>query len=185
MEKLITCSRVLYDKDIIDKTEEIVSLKKSLQCYEEPKIEYSNVEEWETTKIEAYRIIKNGVDTWIIEEVGDYQLMPNMGFGGLTNHQRIYIASSIESALDLLTKKNNTSWSWFTSRNMINTVEAMIYGLIESGCWDSLYSDPRTVSDLIYNNIVYQLGDDGEIDGILDDVAIINSQCEIKEQDSD
>ena len=42
MENLITCSRVLYDKDISDKMEEITSLKRKIHIYETPKIEYSN-----------------------------------------------------------------------------------------------------------------------------------------------
>ena len=50
MENLITCSRVLYDKDICDKMEEITSLKRNMCFYETPKIEYSNLEEWETKK---------------------------------------------------------------------------------------------------------------------------------------
>ena len=50
MENLITCSRVLYDKDISDKMEEITSLKRNMRFYETPKIEYSNLEEWETKK---------------------------------------------------------------------------------------------------------------------------------------
>ena len=53
MENLITCSRVLYDKDISDKMEEITSLKRKMRFYETPKIEYSNLEEWETKKKEA------------------------------------------------------------------------------------------------------------------------------------
>ena len=68
MENLITCSRVLYDKDISDKMEEITSLKRKIHIYETPKIEYSNLEEWETKKKEAYQIIKNGLNKWIIED---------------------------------------------------------------------------------------------------------------------
>ena len=40
MENLITCSRVLYDKDISDKMKEITSLKRNLRFYETPKIEW-------------------------------------------------------------------------------------------------------------------------------------------------
>ena len=73
MENLITCSRVLYDKDISDKMEEITSLKRNMRFYETPKIEYSNLEEWETKKKEAYQIIKNGLNKWIIEDNFEYQ----------------------------------------------------------------------------------------------------------------
>ena len=47
IENLITCSRVLYDKDNSDKMEEITSFKRNMRFYETPKIEYSNLEEWE------------------------------------------------------------------------------------------------------------------------------------------
>ena len=75
MENLITCSRVLYDKDISDKMKEITSLKRNMRFYETPKIEYSNLEEWETKKKEAYQIIKNGLNKWIIEDNFEYQHM--------------------------------------------------------------------------------------------------------------
>ena len=59
MENLITCSRVLYDKDISDKMEEITSLKRKIHIYETPKIEYSNLEEWETKTATNFRFNTN------------------------------------------------------------------------------------------------------------------------------
>ena len=98
MEKLITCSRVLYDKDISDKMEEITYLKKKLLFYEKPKIEYSNLEEYETKKEEAYQIIKNGLEKNIIEDNFEYQ---HMSYQGLTSRQQMNIPYYIQEATDL------------------------------------------------------------------------------------
>ena len=43
MDKLIQTSSILYDKDIYDKNNEIISIK---NCYNTPKILYNNYQEW-------------------------------------------------------------------------------------------------------------------------------------------
>ena len=176
MENLITCSRVLYDKDISEKMKEITSLKRDLRFYTKPTIEYSNLEKYETTKREAYQIIKNGLDKWIIENNFEYQHMATMG---LTPRQRINIEYYIEQALNLITKENNKEWPRMTSHDIMYGIEGFLNGFIQTGNWDLIYSqlDPETMSYLIYNNIIWQLDNGEHSPCILDEIAIFT--CEM------
>lgn len=161
MEKLITCSTVLYDKDISDKMEEITSLKRNIRFYEKPKIEYSNVEEWDTKIKEAYQIIKNGLNTWIIENTFEYQCMY---YDGLTSRQKIFIRDHIQDALNIITKENNKEWVEKISYDIVYGIDGFFNGFIKTGNWVLIYLtqlDPETMANLIYNNIIWQL-DDGE-----------------------
>ena len=176
MENLITCSRVLYDKDISDKMEEITSLKRKMRFYETPKIEYSNLEEWETKKKEAYQIIKNGLNKWIIEDNFEYQHMSSQG---LTSRQQMNIPYYIEQALKIITKENNKEWVEKISYDIIYGIEGFLNGFIKTGNWDLIYSqlDSETMSNLIYNNIIWQLDNGEHSPCILEDIAIFT--CEM------
>ena len=177
MEKLITCSRVLYDKDISDKMEEITYLKKKLLFYEKPKIEYSNLEEYETKKEEAYQIIKNGLEKNIIEDNFEYQ---HMSYQGLTSRQQMNIPYYIQEALNLITKGNNKEWIEKISYDIIYGIKGFLNGFIKAGNWEEIYCqlDPEKMSNLIYNNIIWQLDDGEHYPCILDDIAIFEEEEE-------
>ena len=51
MEKLATTSRVLYDKDLLDKKNEIIKLKQEIQKLSDPKIVFSNYKEFNKISI--------------------------------------------------------------------------------------------------------------------------------------
>ena len=176
MENLILCSRVLYDKDISDKMKEIKSLKRTIRIHETPKIEYSNFEEWETKKKEAYQIIKNGLNKLIIEDNFEYN---HMSYQGLTRRQQNNIPYYIEQALNLITKENNKEWAENISYDITYGIEGFFNGFIKTGNWDLIYSqlDPETISNLIYNNIIWQLDDGEHYPCILMDIPIIT--CKI------
>ena len=186
MEKLITCSRVLYDKDISVKMKEITSLKKNLRRYEPPKIEYSSLIEWETKKKEAYQIIKNGLNKWIIEDAFEYE---HMSYQGLTRKQQINIPHYIERAINLITKENNIEWAEKISHDIIHSISGFIHGFTNTPApppalrvWDLIYSqlDPEDMSNLIYNNIVWQLENDDD-DGVLEEIPIFTCKmCGIR-----
>tara|TARA_B100000575_G_scaffold279972_1_gene268927 strand:- start:1037 stop:1636 length:600 start_codon:yes stop_codon:yes gene_type:complete len=176
MEKLIISSKVLYDKDISDKIKEINFLKKNLRFYETPKIEYSNLEEWEIQKKEAYKIIKDGLDEWIIENNYEYQ---HMSYQGLTCRQRIMIPHYIEKALNIITKEKNKEWVKKKSYDIIYGIEGFLEGFLRTGNWYLIYSqlDSKTLSNLIYNNIIWQLDSDDHYPCILENIAIFS--CKI------
>lgn len=154
----------------------VTSLKRKMRSYETPKIEYSNLEEWETKKKEAYLIIKNGLNECIIEDNFEYQ---HMAYQGLTSRQQIYISEYIEEALKIITKGNNEEWTKKISYDIIYGIEGFLNGFIETGIWELIYSqlEPETMSNLIYNNIIWQLGNGEHSPCILEDIAIFT--CEM------
>ena len=178
MENLITCSRVLYDKDAKDKMKEITSLKREITSlkremlfYEIPKIEYSNLEEWKRTRKDAYQIIKNGLNECIIEDTYEYHYMSYLG---LTPGQKINIRYYIEQALKIITKENNKEWVEKITDAIIYGIVGFLNGFIKTGNGQSIYSqlDPETMSNLIYNNIIWQLDDGEHYPSMLDSIAI-------------
>ena len=174
MEKLITCSTILYDKVISDKMDELTHLKKK---YEKPKIEYANLEEWKTKQEEAYQFLKNGLDKSFISE---YEEM--ISNEGLTHNQSWYICVIISEALNLITKDNNKKWVENISFDIINMVHGLMNGFVRSGKWSTIHIllGAETLSNIIYYNIISTLGANNEdtgIRGILDDVIIFT--CEM------
>jgi len=171
MEHLIKCSNVLYDNDIKNKMSEIVSLQKRLRFHEKPQIEYDNLEEWKVKQKEAYQIIRNGLHKWIVEDRVEYL---NMSTGGLTPIQVMYISDYIEEALNLITKQKNKEWANMVSCDVIYGIEGFINSLIETGVWNLIYSNlnPLKMSNLIYNNILWQLDNGRHWPCILENIAI-------------
>jgi len=163
MEKLVTCSKIFYDREIIDKikylNQKIESLKRTQVFLEKPKIEYSSFEEWETTKEKAYQIIKNGLDQWIIDDNFEYCDMIEWG---LTPVQRRNITYNTEKALNLITKENSKEWSENIANTITYGIEGFLNAFIQIGNWESIYSrlTPETMVELIYNNIIWQLDDE-------------------------
>jgi hypothetical protein len=175
MENLILCSRILYDRDISDKMKEITSLRKKLRIYETPKIEYSNLEEWDTKKEEAFQIIKNFLDEFINNDDDiKAHIMSCDGFSP-SLHTKTAIYIYINRALNLITKENNKykEWSYNIAYGIADEIEGFFKGLKKTGIWNLIYSqlDSETISNLIYNIIICQFGAVGEC-GILDDIPI-------------
>jgi hypothetical protein len=184
MENLVKCSRVLYDKDIIDKNEEINSLKKKFRYYEEPKIDFANMEEYKIKKNEAYKIIREGIDKWIIEDTFEYE---HMSYRGLTPRQNVNITIYIEKALNLITKEQNKEWAYRISNEIIYGINGFLNTLIDTEIWELIYSqlNSKIMSDIIYNNIVWQLddGDTSNSSGILGDIRLFT--CKICKKKDD
>lgn len=75
MEKLATCSKQLYDKDILDKSNEIALLKKQLEYYKFPKNMYNNLEDfennitgWHATLEKTKLSIKKAIQCYIMDD---------------------------------------------------------------------------------------------------------------------
>lgn len=131
-------------------------------------------------KKEAYQIIKNGVNKWVVEDTFEYQ---HMSYQGLTSRQEIYIRHYIEQALNIITKENNKEWVEKISYDIVYGIDGFFNGFIETGIWELIYShlDSETISNLIYTNIIWQLGNDKHWPCILEDIAvIICEKCGIK-----
>lgn len=179
MENLITCSKVLYDKDVLDKSTEILKLKKIIKNYEKPQVIYSSVEEWEMKKQEAYNIIQNGINLWIVDNELETQFMFSGQYCGLTPNQRKNIPKYIEEALILLTK--NSNWSKKTSVDIMYSIDGFINGIIKNDLWNLITTtiNAEQLANIIYKNIEWQLDNGEHYPCILDKIAIFKcKKCE-------
>ena len=185
MEKLITCSTVLYDKDISDKMKEIKSLKKEIRIlktkliyYDEPKIDFHNIQDWQYKKKEAFEIIKNGLNKCIDQYSFQHE---DMCYIGLSLEQTLAIQCYIEEALNIITKKKHEDWSWRISYEIVFGIEGFINGLISIGIWDLIYQNlhPQKLCKLIYNNIIWQLDDYLHYNSILYNVPVFKSSTNL------
>lgn len=144
------CSKVMYDKDILDKMNEINKLKNA------PHVEYASLEEWDNTLNSGKEMIKKCINKWVVEDDLEYR---SMRIFGLTSRQRCHICDCLREVMNLLTKETNNSWGAGVAHNIMVGVEGFFNGFIDTGNWDIIYSnlEPDTMSSVIYHNIASQL----------------------------
>ena len=173
MEYLATCSKIMYDKDILDKNKDIIQLKKQLSELNTPKIIYHSMDDWNISLNKAYINIKQCIYAWIIENTVEYENM--FGWGnfenGLTSNQRCAILEHIKSSLIILTK--NEKWSTVKANEIIYSVESFFYAMDISNTWVTIYHSltAEQISNIVLNIIIFH------IDNLLLDTPII--QCTI------
>lgn len=158
MERLVLCSKLFYDIDIIEKQKRILELEKQLKL---PKVSFNHWNEW-TVKCDLLNSnIRKVLHKCIVDDEHQYYMMFSYG---ITPRQCIIIESCIEKELYELT--DDTRWSKTITDQILLGVSAMIYGFINSESWVILYEslDSTQLCDMIYRNIVHQL------DIILEDV---------------
>ena len=184
MEGLATTCQILYEKDLLDKKNEIIKLKQEIQKLSDPKIVYSNWEEYKNVQNEAYAIIKQGCDEWIIDDTFEYE---HMFYQGLTSRQELNLPYYIEQALNLITKNQNKGWCNKVSQEIIYSIRGVLNQLVYAGFWENIYSEstPISMSKFIYDNIVWQLDDGNHAPSILDIGEIIIIEDTILEEDDE
>lgn len=158
MEFLTQCSKVLYDKDICDKMEQIQKLKKKIKKgnISIPKKLYSSYEEWYVNKENAFEIIKNGITQMVIEDNFEYE---HMSYQGITTRQSTTLPYYIKEALELLT--NDSVWSENKSFEILRNINDSFQSFIELELWENIYSqiEADKMAKLIYKNIELKIGD--------------------------
>jgi hypothetical protein len=158
MEFLTQCSKVLYDKDICDKMEQIQKLKKKIKKgnISIPKKLYSTYEEWYVNKENAFEIIKNGITQMVIEDNFEYE---HMSYQGITTRQSTTLPYYIKEALELLT--NDSVWSENKSFEILRNINDSFQSFIELELWENIYSqiEADKMAKLIYKNIELKIGD--------------------------
>jgi hypothetical protein len=158
MEFLTQCSKVLYDKDICDKMEQIQKLKKKIKKgnISIPKKLYSTYEEWYVNKEKAFEIIKNGITQMVIEDNFEYE---HMSYQGITTRQSTTLPYYIKEALELLT--NDSVWSENKSFEILRNINDSFQSFIELELWENIYSqiEADKMAKLIYKNIELKIGD--------------------------
>ena len=122
MEKLVKCSKVLYDITICDKMKEITMLKNK---YETPKKIYESHEEWDKTLERALLLIKNGIQIAVISDKFE---RGNMFTNGIREKSQENIREHLNSAFVILT--DNKVWSELKANEIVNGVRATFEAII-------------------------------------------------------
>ena len=167
-------------------------LEKKLESYEPSGILYSSENEWNNSLNQAYKIIKDGVDKWIVNDEFEYN---GMRVFGLCPRQRMNISRYIEEGLYIIVKKSfplsprPCPWKKWVSRisyEIMYGIEAFINALMEINIeketlWDIIYrtTTPQQLSDMIYKNIIWQLDEEDHYPCILSDLSKFKcSKCD-------
>ncbi len=148
------CFKILYEKDICNKMNEITSLKKDLKTFITPKIIFNSYKEWHLRISKIYKVIKECIDKCIVEEHSHTYSQ------GLTYKQHQSILNCLYEEFNILT--NNKKWSEYKSNQIILGLNGMCNGLIKANLWDNFYNThtPQDFANIIYNNISWLLEND-------------------------
>ena len=114
MENLVNCSRVLYDKDIVEKMEEIKVLKNKIKCMEWPDVEFLNVEELDTERMNVGNIVSSSIKKFVFETDWD-----EVSMGSIFSCNMIDFLSGIEKSLNSFTKNVNPEWANYESNQIV------------------------------------------------------------------
>lgn len=153
MERLALCSKILYDHDILAKQRDIKKLQNDIN----PKVFYNSWNEWEEAHNTLYKSIENVVNEYIAYNEFEYS---HMSWQGLTSRQQIVIEHCLCEGLTRLTK--NSKWSEKTAYQVVYGIRGFINGFMKTNTWNTIRNvlSSRQVSDIIINNIRWQLGND-------------------------
>jgi hypothetical protein len=132
MERLVLCSKTLYDKDLCDKATEIFQLQRTLSRYVTPVVFYPTWREWEDRKAKMHEIIETGVRKYVIDREGDDEYS---NFG-VTSHQRTQICGVIMEALMHLTACNE--WSTHMASTITDNIDGFFNNLMVAGVWNNI-----------------------------------------------
>ena len=99
MERLAICSKLFYDRDVIEKHKKILELEKQVENLKnelkEPKSFFYSRDQWDFFKQVMYDDIKETVERCILDD-GEYD---HMEWLGLTPAQEMRIGGCIEKHL--------------------------------------------------------------------------------------
>lgn len=174
MERLALCSKVLYDRDILEKQRRITEL-------ENPRVKFKTPREWMDFKESLYADLDTVIKECVEDDAFEYH---HMIWQGLTSRQELNIASCIEKRLFELT--NHKKWSekiaWDT---VVYSLDAMFQSFIKTNLWETLYHSltPKQMREIIYSHVTWQLDDESHAPCILDDIAAFDCVSCGKEDD--
>lgn len=129
-------------------------------------IVYKDINEWIIVRNNMYDNILNA----IIKCINDKFEYNQMGSLGLTEKQRIYLMEILEEEFYKITLNKN--WAEDTSFNLIYGIQGFIQGFIKNNKWKILLNslDAIELSNILYENIKWQLDDEFHIPYLLEDI---------------
>lgn len=165
MERLALCSKVLYDRDILEKQRRIVELEKQLKV---PTIRFERYDHWEQFKANMYCDVHAVLEKWIKHNPFEYDHMSHLG---LTFRQENALNECIYEHLYNGTK--DVDWSDKITERVIYSVRAMFNAMQKTQLWAFMYQlmTPEDIVELIYEHVTWYLDDDSHYPCVLDGVA--------------
>jgi hypothetical protein len=151
MNNLASVSKILYDRDVIEKNKENYELKKRLKIYETPKILYENEDEWEEIKNKEFSKLEIEIKEWssnINFNYFEYEI-DSIWYKGPYN--------SLKECLLNLT--NNIEWSEFNADYIICMVEKCLRNLYHFNISNDNLSE--NLNDMVYGMIIGRLDGEG------------------------
>ena len=125
MERLALCSKILYDRDILEKQKEIIELKNKLNKIETPQVLFDNWYDYENEKEVFHYCLEERIKKYF----NDFDYISEMKF--LSYEQTREIATAIILCLLNYTKCENFEWAEYVAWNIVTGVEGFINGILK------------------------------------------------------
>ncbi len=135
---------------------------------EEYPVIFNTLSEFKNKKNEMYNKINNTINKCVIDDEFEYNYMSSYG---LTPRQRIYLDNKLNTSLKEFTQNKCDDWCDTTTSNLISGIEGFLNALIKINKIKEFNAEE--LAEIIYNSIVYQLGDDKHSPDLLEEVVEI------------
>ena len=165
MEKLVLCSNILYNEDLLDKKKEIEYLKNIIT--KKPKIIFKNKSSWIERKNKLLNNLEKKIYKIIVEEDYLYDNTENIKYydNNICNGQRYNIYYILYKELNKLTYSKYKDWCENISYEILFSLDSAIQTLKLIDKLDDLSNEE--LCNVITKNILWQLDDGQKIDNII------------------
>jgi len=140
---------------------------------EQHKVIFENYDDYISKRDIMYENIKKNIIACIVEDEVEYQYMSKFG---LTPRQKLNISPVLHDELNKFTENKCVEWCDKTSFNIMLGIAGFLDGLIKIKRINDFTAEEYT--ELIYNSIIYQLGNDEHSPALLEDIRIINNDSD-------
>jgi hypothetical protein len=140
---------------------------------EQQKVIFEKDEDYILKRNIMYYNIKKIIFDCIVEDEFEYRHMSHLG---LTPRQKLNILPVLHNELNKFTENKCVEWCDKSSFNIMLGIAGFLDGLIKIKRINDFTAEEYT--ELIYNSIIYQLGNDEHSPALLEDIVIINNYSE-------
>ena len=161
MERLALCSKILYDRDLLEKKKIILELEYQLNL-QKVKIICKNKEDLDIKINICFENIKKQLNYIIVD---DYDQYSNIVYFGITSVLTVYLENTIFTELYKLTNKKYHQWCSDISYNIVVSIDSIIQSLYENNKINDFNNEE--LSNYIYTYIKYQMYNENNKNSIL------------------
>ena len=143
MENLSLCSKILYDRDLLQTKKELYNLK-------DPTVVFTTYSGYELIKELFYKNINHIVFTSVNESNNNH-----MRHWGLSDSKIGDICDTISKLLTEFTK--NKEWSETVAfEHVYILIKGLFHSFVQSNIWELIINtEPKNISKMIYQNIYW------------------------------